>query len=131
AWQAATSLVAPLIDGGLREAQVEQATAEQKQAISAYGQAALDAFQEVEGSLDQNVVLRERATALREAANEANRALRIVRLRYDEGETDLLDVLTIQQRVFTADADLVSIERARLDEWVGLNLALGGDWRAS
>lgn len=131
AWQAATSLVAPLIDGGLREAQVEQATAEQKQAISAYGQTALDAFQEVEGSLDQNIVLRERAAALREAAEEANRALRIVRLRYDEGETDLLDVLTIQQRVFTADADLVSIERARLDEWVGLNLALGGDWRAS
>lgn len=130
AWQAATSLVAPLIDGGLREAQVEQASAEQRQAIAAYGQAALDAFQEVESSLDQNVVLRERAAALREAAAEANRALRIVRLRYDEGETDLLDVLTIQQRVFTADADLVSIERARLDEWIGLNLALGGDWRS-
>ena len=119
----------PLIDGGLRESQVDQATAEQKQAIAAYGQAALDAFQEVESSLDQNVVLRDRAVALREAADEANRALRIVRLRYDEGETDLLDVLTIQQRVFTSDADLVSIERARLDEWIGLNLALGGDWQ--
>ena len=129
AWQAATSLVVPLIDGGLRESQVDQATAEQKQAIAAYGQAALDAFQEVESSLDQNVVLRDRAVALREAADEANRALRIVRLRYDEGETDLLDVLTIQQRVFTSDADLVSIERARLDEWIGLNLALGGDWQ--
>ena len=130
AWQAATSLVAPLIDGGLREAQVDQASAEQKQAIAAYGQTALDAFQEVEGSLDQNVVLRARAIALREAADEANRALRIVRLRYDEGETDLLDVLTIQQRVFTADADLVAIERARLEEWIALNLALGGDWRS-
>lgn len=128
AWQAATSLVAPLIDGGLRESQVLQATAEQKQAIATYGQTALDAFQEVESGLDQNVVLRERSVSLRVAAEEANKALRIARLRYDEGETDLLDVLTIQQRVFSADADLVSIERARLDEWVGLNLALGGDW---
>lgn len=129
AWQAATSLVAPLIDGGLGEAQVEQASAEQKQAIAAYAQASLDAFQEVESGLDQNVVLRERAVSLSAAASEANKALRIARLRYDEGETDLLDVLTIQQRVFSSDADLVSIERARLDEWIGLNLSLGGDWQ--
>jgi NodT family efflux transporter outer membrane factor (OMF) lipoprotein len=128
AWQAATNLVAPLIDGGLRESQVTQANAEQKQAIAAYGQAALDAFQEVESGLDQSVVLLERFASLKVAADEANKALRIARLRYDEGETDLLDVLTIQQRVFSSDADLVSIERARLDEWVGLNLALGGDW---
>lgn len=128
AWQAATSLVAPLIDGGLRESQVLQASSEQKQAIAAYGQTALDAFQEVESGLDQSMVLLERSASLKIAADEANKALRIARLRYDEGETDLLDVLTIQQRVFSSDADLVSIERARLDEWVGLNLALGGDW---
>lgn len=128
AWQAATSLVAPLIDGGLRESQVRQATAEQQQAIAAYGQTALDAFQEVESGLDQNVVLRERSGSLRIAAEEAAKALRIAQLRYNEGETDLLDVLTIQQRVFSSDADLVTIERARLDEWVALNLALGGDW---
>lgn len=129
AWQAATSIVAPLIDGGLRQSQVDQATADQKAAIAAYGQAALDAFSEVESSLDQNVVLRTRAEALRESADEANTALRIARLRYDEGETDLLDVLTIQQRVFSADSNLVNVERARLDEWVNLNLALGGDWQ--
>ena len=129
AWQAATSIVAPLIDGGLRESQVDQANAEQKQAIAIYGQTALNAFQEVENSLDQNIVLRDQSEALYESAEEANKALRVVRLRYDEGETDLLDVLTIQQRVFTADADLVSIERARLDEWIGLNLALGGSWQ--
>lgn len=129
AWQAVTSLAAPLVDGGLRKAQVEQATAEQKQAVAAYGQIALNAFKEVENSLDKNMVLRDRAIALRETVDEANQALRIVRLQYDEGETDLLDVLTIQQRVFTTDADLVSIERQRLDEWVGLNLAIGGSWQ--
>ncbi|MBO6688632.1 MAG: TolC family protein [Henriciella sp.] len=128
AWQAATSLVAPLIDGGLRESQVRQATADQSQAIAGYAQAALEAFQEVETGLDQSVVLRDRSASLKIAADEANKALRIARLRYDEGETDLLDVLTIQQRVFSSDADLVSIERSRLDAWVNLNLALGGDW---
>lgn len=128
AWQAATSLVAPLIDGGLREAQVEQANAEQTQAIASYGDAVLNAFQEVEGSLDQTVVLHDRAVQLERAADEANNALRIVNLRYEEGETDLLDLLTIQQRVLSNEGDVVSIERAQLDEWIALNLALGGSW---
>lgn len=128
AWQAATSLVAPLIDGGLRESQVEQATAEQSQAIAGYADTVLNAFQEVEGSLDQTVVLRDRAVSLEEAAREANNALRIANLRYEEGETDLLDVLTIQQRVLSNEGDVVSIERAQLDEWIALNLALGGSW---
>lgn len=128
AWQAATSLVAPLIDGGLRESQVEQASAEQTQAIAAYADTVLTAFQEVESSLDQSVVLKNRAVQLEQAAVEANTALRIANLRYEEGETDLLDVLTIQQRVLSNEGDVVSIERAQLDEWVALNLALGGSW---
>lgn len=128
AWQAATSLVAPLIDGGLRQSQVDQATAEQSQAIASYADAVLTAFQEVESSLDQNVVLKDRAVQLEQAAVEANTALRIANLRYEEGETDLLDVLTIQQRVLSNEGDVVSIERAQLDEWVALNLALGGSW---
>jgi len=128
AWQAATSLVAPLIDGGLRESQVEQASAEQTQAIAAYADTVLTAFQEVESSLDQSVVLKDRAVQLEQAAVEANTALRIANLRYEEGETDLLDVLTIQQRVLSNEGDVVSIERAQLDEWVALNLALGGSW---
>lgn len=128
AWQAATSLVAPLIDGGLRASQVEEASAEQRQAIAAYAQTVLDALQEVENSLDRGIVLSERALALQVAAEEANKALRIARLRYDEGETDLLDVLTIQQRAFSSEADFVSIERLRLDEWIALNLSLGGEW---
>ena len=90
----------------------------------------LTAFEEVESSLDQNVVLREREAALAEAALEANRAFSLARIRYEEGETDLLDVLTIQSTAFAADSALVSVRRALLDEWINLNLALGGDWRS-
>ncbi|MEE9271871.1 MAG: efflux transporter outer membrane subunit [Robiginitomaculum sp.] len=117
-----------LFDGGLTKYKIEQAKAEQKQALASYEQTLLTAFQEVETSLDQIGVLRDRAAALREAAEQANKALHIVRLRYNEGETDLIDVLTIQQRVFTAESNLVSAQRARLDEWIDLNLALGGSW---
>ena len=128
AWTVAGNLVAPLFDGGARDAQVQISTAEQKQAVAAYGQAALEAFGEVETSLDQGVVLDKRKAALTEAADEANEAYRVARLRYDEGETDLIDVLTIQQRVFSTESNLVSVERQRLEQRVNLNLALGGSW---
>ncbi|WP_262695658.1 efflux transporter outer membrane subunit [Kordiimonas aquimaris] len=124
----AGSITAPLFDGGLNNAQIAQAKAEQKQAVAAYAQTVLTAFQEVETSLNQTRVLRDREEALRQSAKHANRALDIVRIRYNEGETDLIDVLNIQQRVFTAESNLVSAERARLDEWINLNLALGGSW---
>ena len=78
--------------------------------------------------MDQSVVLRERDAALNQAAGQARKAFGIAQLRYNEGETDLLDLLTIQRRVFTAESNHIGVERARLDQWVNLNLALGGSW---
>lgn len=124
----AGSITAPLFDGGFNKLQIEQAEIEQKQAVAAYAQTVLTAFQEVETSLNQMVVVRARAEALREAASQSDRALAIAIIRYEEGETDLLDMLTIQQRVFNAQSAFVSAERARFDAWINLNQALGGHW---
>ncbi|MGJ8664541.1 MAG: TolC family protein [Marinicella sp.] len=52
----------------------------------------------------------------------------IAQIRYKEGETDLLDVLTIQQRVTSAESNLIAIKRAVLEQRVNLHLALGGNW---
>lgn len=131
AWTAAASIAAPLVDGGRLDAQVAEATADQKSAIASYGQTVIDAFQEVETGLDQLGVLRKQTSSTSDAAKEANTALAIARIRYDEGETDLLDVLSIQQRVFAAEADLSALQRSELENWVNLNLALGGSWDQS
>jgi NodT family efflux transporter outer membrane factor (OMF) lipoprotein len=128
AWSLGTNLLAPIFDGGALAAQVEAATAEQQGAIAAYGQAALNAFKEVETSLDQNVVLSERQASLSVAAAQASEALRVFQLRHQEGDIQLLDVLTVQRRVFSAESSLLSVERGRLEQWVNLNLALGGSW---
>jgi NodT family efflux transporter outer membrane factor (OMF) lipoprotein len=128
AWNVGTNLLAPIIDGGQRKTQVEISTAEQEQALAAYGQAALQAFQEVESRLDQSVVLSKRKDSLNEAATEINKALKVAELRYKEGEEELLDVLVIQQKVFTADSNLTTVKRAQIERWIDLNLALGGSW---
>ncbi|MGB5604603.1 MAG: TolC family protein [Gammaproteobacteria bacterium] len=128
AWSVGANLLAPLYDGGRRREAVNITTAEQEQALAAYGQAAINAFTELETSLDQGVVLSQRLDELREAAAQAEKAFRIATLRYEEGEEDLLSVQTIQQRVINAKSTRSSVERLLLEQRVNLNLALGGSW---
>ena len=130
AWRLGANLLAPIFDGGRRREAVEIATAEQEQALAAYGQAALNAFSELETNLDQGVVVAQRAVDLEEAAREADKAFRIASLRYEEGEEDLLSVLTIQQRVINTKSALSSVERLLLEQRINLNLALGGSWES-
>jgi len=128
AWSLGANLLAPIFDGGRRREAVEISTAAQEQALAAYAQAALNAFSELETNLDQGVVVAQRVVDLQEASREADNAFRIARLRYEEGEEDLLSVLTIQQRVIRAKSALSSVERLLLEQRVNLNLALGGSW---
>lgn len=130
-WQLATNLLAPIFDAGRLQAQVDIADASQEEAVALYADAALNAFGEVEGLLDQGVVLRDRRRSLAAADEASDRALQTAQLRYSEGENELIDFLNIQQRVFGSRSDLVAIERAQLVQYVDLCLALGGDWRAA
>ena len=73
-------------------------------------------------------MLRRRRAELEQSAAQANEALRLAQLRYNEGETDLIDVLNIQNRVLGAESSLITVKRSQLTERVNLNLALGGSW---
>tara|TARA_R110001606_G_scaffold233942_1_gene381522 strand:- start:19599 stop:21011 length:1413 start_codon:yes stop_codon:yes gene_type:complete len=128
-WSIIGGVLQPIFDGGLRGAQVEQADADQRAAVAAYADTALSALNEAETNLDQAIVLRRRENALDNAARASARAYRLSQLQYKEGETDLIDVLNIQQRLFNAERGLVTIRRARIEQWVTLNLALGGSWK--
>ena len=96
--------------------------------MAAFGQTAINAFSELETNLDQGVVVQQRIVDLEVAAAEAENAFRIAKVRYDEGEEDLLSVLTIQQRVIGAKSSLSIAQRLLLEQRVNLNLALGGSW---
>lgn len=122
------SILFPIFDGGRRQAQVDIADADLQAAIAAYGDTAITAFTEVESALDRGVYLAQRREALERANTETGNALRLITLQYQEGEIDLIDVLSIQQRVFGAQSSLLSIRRAQLDQYVELSLALGGSW---
>ena len=53
-------------------------------------------------------------------------ALRLTRMRYDMGATDLLDVLQLQAKQLDTRFDLITIRNDRLANRVALHLALGG-----
>ena len=127
-WRLGANLLASIFDGGSKQAQVNAATAEQKQALFNYGQLALTAFNEVETALDQGVVLDRRRGELVIVEQEAQEAYRIASLRYKEGEINLLDLLSIQQRLIGAKANLATLKRLILDQRTDLYLALGGHW---
>ena len=62
------------------------------------------------------------------ALEQAKEAYRIAKFRYDEGETELMDVLSIQNHVLSSESSLVSVQCLLLEQRVNLNLALGGSW---
>ena len=53
-------------------------------------------------------------------------ALRLGRVRYNVGATDLLDVLQLQTRQLDSNFELIGVRADRLANRVALHLALGG-----
>ena len=114
-----------LFDGGARKSRIAAADADREVALAAYQSRVLEAFNEVETELDRGDVLDRRDVYLTRALEEAEDALQFSRFRYELGESDLLNVLSIQQRVASLQAALARTQRARLDQYVSLALALG------
>lgn len=129
-WTLGVGVNLPIFDSGAREARVDQATAQQKQALALYQQALQTAFREVNDAL---VTLRqsaEREQALAVSEESAAKALQIAENRYKAGYAGYLEVLD-SQRVHN-DITLAYVEsrQARLAATVELFKALGGGWRA-
>jgi len=129
-WRAGIELFAPIFLGGALQAQVRFATAEQEAALALFGQAALRAFSEVESSLGNEPVLAEQQRHLEAVLTQDTEALRLGRLRYEGGASDLMHVLDIQKRVLDAQFALVTIRNDRLANRIALHLALGGGFAA-
>ena len=123
-------LFAPLFTGGALEAQIDVASADQKAAISIYGQAVLVAFREVEDALANEGLFAERERFLEVVVKNNENALDIANLQLAEGAIDTLSVLQIQARVIASRASLIRIGGQRLSQRVNLHLALGGSFGA-
>ncbi len=125
----AGNLLAPIFDGGARQADLDSATAQQKVAYNKYRKVALVAFQEVENALTQEASLTQRENNLTVASQKYTEAREIAETRYKQGETDLTSVLTVERQELQSRSTLLQVKSERLQERVNLHLALGGDFQ--
>ena len=120
------SMLIPLFRGGALQAQVEQRTAEQEQAVAAWAQTALKAFNEVESALAEEATLRQREPIIDAQIREAQRALELQNTRYRVGSGDLRSVTQQQMSVYSVRSALLRVQGERRVQRVNLLLALGG-----
>ncbi|WP_163335689.1 TolC family protein [Desulfopila sp. IMCC35008] len=104
------------------------ATAEQNQAIAAYAQTALQAFKEVETALANEEHLMKREEYLQTVVSENLKAYELMKVQYDIGKIEYLDVVTVQNKWIQARIALINTSAQRLLNRVQLHLALGGSF---
>ena len=119
------NLTAPIFDGGARKADVMIARADIEESLATYQETVLSALSDVERQIDQSAILVQQERELTQALSDARDALRFTQFLYESGESDLLNVLSVQQRVSFIEGQLVSTRRARLVQYINLSLALG------
>jgi len=126
AMQLVANLSAPIFQGGRLKGNIEQQEAILREQLETYAGVALNAYLEVENSLDAEQRLRERESALRTSLNEARKAEDRLELRYTEGLATILQLLDAQSRRISAEGQLISARKERLTNRVRMHVALGG-----
>jgi NodT family efflux transporter outer membrane factor (OMF) lipoprotein len=116
----------PLYEGGAIEAQIESADAQQRAMLAAHQGAVLNAFKDVEASLDNETFLQQRIVALSNAVASYTLALQDTRIQYDVGQVDLAIVQLQQAKLAGAQMTLVHVQTLLLQNRVNMYLALGG-----
>jgi len=119
------SLSAVLFDSGRNAAQAEAAEARIDAALAAYAATVRGAVFDVNDSFDQSATLRQALEALERGRASAEEALALEQIKFDLGETILLDVLTVQRRVNAIRGARINTERRLLDAQVDAYLSLG------
>ncbi|HYA74057.1 MAG TPA: TolC family protein, partial [Roseiarcus sp.] len=127
-WSAGPAVSLPLFDAGLRQAQLEAATAAYAEAAARYRAAILRAVKEVEDNLSALRWLAEEASETNAAAEAARKAAEMAMSLYRDGAASYLDVVTAQNAALDAERAAIALRTRQLDANVGLMLALGGGW---
>lgn len=124
-------LVAPLFDSGRRRAKVQVAAYRAQAATVDYGRTVLNALHEVDGALTAYAEEQKRRASIAEAVSQNRSAVRLARLRYENGLDSILGVLDAERTLHENEALLADSTTAISIRLVALYKALGGGWDRS
>ncbi len=127
-WNYGGNFVANVIDFGRTSANVKLSKSQYREMLLAYGQTLRQAFGEVRDSLYNYSMSFERLNSLNEQVEALRRTLVLAELRYKEGYTNYLEVLSTQSNLFAAELTLQSANLENLSSVINIYKAFGGGW---
>jgi outer membrane protein TolC len=130
-FHSALQIYVPIYQGGVLRAQIKISSAQQEEALAAYGLAALSAFREVEITLTNEGLLGERLAYQQAAEKDRIEAVRIGRIKYEAGVIDMLSLLQLETAQIQIEMEVVQTMNSQLANRINLHLALGGSFDPS
>ena len=128
AWGVGALLSLPLLDGGRREAGVQNANAELDIALANYREQVLVAFRDVEDQLSALRLLAEQSEAQSRSVASSSRATVLSNSRYRNGFVSQLELLDAQRSELRNRRQALQVKTSQYLATVGLIRALGGGW---
>jgi len=128
-WSLGLALAQPIFQGGRLFAEVDAVKARERQAVAQYQKALQEAFREVRQALHTQVKAREAFEAESARTVALEEALRLARIRYQNGLLSQLEVLDSERNLLQAElnrSDALRLQRAAVADLVR---ALGGGWQ--
>lgn len=117
-----------LFDGGVKNAQYQQAIAAHDATVAAYRQTVLTGFQEVEDNLAALRILQQEIEVQNKAVAAAEQALALTINQYKAGTVSYLNVMTAQTVALSNRQTAAQLKGQQLNASVLLVKALGGGW---
>ncbi|WP_295633595.1 efflux transporter outer membrane subunit [Novosphingobium sp.] len=115
-----------VFDGGRRAAQVRISRDEYDQLAATYRDTVLTAFRQAEDAIAAQRLLATQAADQQSAADAAARTSSLAYIRYRDGASNYLEVVTAQTDALTAERALIQVQTRRVQAAVALVKALGG-----
>ena len=122
------SLIGPIFSGGRIEGDIREAEAIQKQMVVRYQQAVQTALKEVEDALVGRNKSGEREATLGRQVRTLLEVTRLARVRFEGGETNFLEVLNADLKLYAATGRQVKSRSSTLVALISVYKAMGGGW---
>lgn len=127
AGQIASSLTAPIYNGGRLEANIKATEAQARIASASYVSTVLTAWQEVENAIAADELLALQLESQIRALEEARLAEDLAERQYQSGLSTIFNLIDAQTRRIDAESSVISAQSARAINRVRFYLALGGE----
>jgi NodT family efflux transporter outer membrane factor (OMF) lipoprotein len=130
-WSFEPSVSLPIFDAGANRATLDAAKVTLRIDVATYEKAVQTAFEEVAAALATRATIHDQLDAQTQTVDADQHAYDLSMALYRQGSDSLLDALTEQRLLFTAQQSLVSTQLTAQTSLISLYKALGGGWNTN